>query len=196
MDEVRTSEELEKEVLEDARKKAERTLLGADKKIDEIRREGEEKIREELASLAEEYGRRKELEEKKLLASLPLDKGRRRLAFLERRLEETLSAFFSSLGEEEVLDLLSRRGARAAGLIGSPPHEVYFSGVSREGAVKAAASLGVQNAEFKPAEGYRGLVFLNTHEGIRYRLTLDEVAGELRERGRRRIVDALFGGKF
>ncbi len=196
MEDIRTSESLEKEVREDARKKAERVLKNAEKQIEDLDKEWTGRIEAELSALEKDFERRKTVFEKGIGASVPLEKSRKKLRFLEERFEEALTAYLSSLGEADTVELLSRRGADAAKLLGNPPHIVHFSGISREAAGGIAAALGARNAELRQAQGYRGIVLHGENGGVRFRLTLDEAAGELRERARRKIIEALFRGKY
>jgi V/A-type H+-transporting ATPase subunit E len=196
MEEVKTSDNLEKEILDDARKKAERLLKNAEKKVEELAKEWDRKIAGELVLLDGEYKKRKAHAASEITAALPLEKKRRRIAYLEEIFEKRIAAVVESLSEEEIIPILVKRLKRASGLLGSYSPTVRYSGISRAGAEEIiAAGLGKKNPDLLPAEGFHGLLIEADNGHLVYRLRMEELVEDLREYRREAVISAVFKGK-
>jgi V/A-type H+-transporting ATPase subunit E len=195
MEDVRTSEALEKEVLEDARKKAERILKNANLQIANLEKEWKEKKESEIGSLnleaeAKAVSRKREME-----TAFPLEAQRRKLKFMDGIFEKFLSDFFENLSAEDTARVLEEKGKRFAAFLDGKTSGISasYAGVSFETARRVVTSLlGSGAPDPAGGEGFRGLVFDGPEGAYRYRLTVDEIAGELREYHRRSIMDALW----
>jgi vacuolar-type H+-ATPase subunit E/Vma4 len=201
MEDVRSSETLEKEVLEDARKKAERILKNAEKQIESLEKEWKEKKEAELASLNAEAEAKKNLRKKEMDAAFPLEIQRRKLKFMDNLFGQFLSDFFEKLHPEDFACVLEEKGKRFAAFLNaqnasqSPARglTITYAGISFEIAKRITVSLLGGDAPL-PVEGkdFHGLVFTGAEGAYRYRLTVDEIAGELREYHRQPIMAALW----
>ncbi|MDR1180262.1 MAG: hypothetical protein LBK44_07130 [Spirochaetales bacterium] len=110
MEDLRSSEALEKEVLEDARKKAERILKNANLQIAGLEKEWMEKKESEIALLNAEAGAKTALRQKEMDAAFPLEAQRRKLKFMNDVFEKFLSDFFEKLSAEDLEHVLEERG--------------------------------------------------------------------------------------
>jgi V/A-type H+-transporting ATPase subunit E len=197
MEDVRSSEVLEKEVLEDARKKAERILKNAEKQTANLRAEWNLKKEAELALLNEEFEKKKTLQKQDQEAAFPLEIQRRKLKFLAGVFENFLSSFFENLSQDDFAQVLGNRGKKALPFLTGEDAkgniEISYAGISAETARSVAASLmGADAPAPKEGRGFRGLIFSCPGKGYRYRLTADELIDELREYHRQPILDALW----
>jgi V/A-type H+-transporting ATPase subunit E len=197
MEDVRTSEALEKEVLEEARKKAERILKNAAKQIEDLRAQWQAKKESELAALEAEAEARKALWKKEMEASFPLEIQRRKLRFMDGVFENFLRDFFKNLSGEELSRVLAEKGKKFAAFFVTgkdPGMSVLYAGISQETAREVASRvLGTAPAELTESEGFQGLVFCAPGGAYRYRLTAGEIESELREYHRKALMDALWG---
>ena len=194
MEDIRSSEVLEKEVLEDARKKAERIVKNADKQIAELEKEWKEKTAAELAFLSAAADAKKALRKKETEAAFPLEAQRRKLRFLDGIFEKFLEDFFTGLPPGDLERVLLEKGkAFAAFFAGRNPAGVkaVYAGISREAAERLAAGLFGETVSLEEGEGFTGIVVSGEGGAYRCRLTADELAGELREYHRKRLMDAL-----
>ena len=139
MEELRSTEVLEREILEDARKKAFKTLKTADDTLASQKKEWERKISTDVNSIRNLYSERLKKNSIEIFARLPLDKRRLRLKTHEDFLTGALNDFLTGLGREKLLfilerELLGRLGAVAdAGAAGDGDiHRavVRYSGLS------------------------------------------------------------------
>ena len=201
METVKTSEALEKQILDDARAKARRIREAAEKERAAIlaeveRRDAEEVNRLEAAGKARLAALRADLE-----ASLPLELKRLRLDFFQKAVVEALEELFRSLDASELDRVLGGLVARAAFAFINQRLAVRCSGISPEEArrivaanvagaqVEECAALDVEQA----ADAGTG-VFVQTADGSRrLRATLKELTSLLLEEHREQLVRELFG---
>ncbi|MDR1315351.1 MAG: hypothetical protein LBK13_00640 [Spirochaetales bacterium] len=123
MEDLRSSEALEKEVLEDARKKAERILKNANFQIAGLEKEWMEKKESEIALLNAEAGAKTALRQKEMDAAFPLEAQRRKLKFMNDVFEKFLSDFFEKLSAEDLERILEERGKCFADFLKGYPVE-------------------------------------------------------------------------
>lgn len=197
MQEIRTSDNLEKEILEDARKKAERIIKNAEKQAAEARLEWNRRIEAELSGIELDYGIRKSRHEMEVKASIPLELNRKRLYFLDDRFEKLLSFTTKRLSDGDVEEILAGRGGRAGTFLKDGDLEIHYAGISPETAREIAEKLtGERVHDLRESKGYRGIIFKNAAKGFSFRLTMEEVMEYLREYRRRQVLDILFKGKY
>jgi vacuolar-type H+-ATPase subunit E/Vma4 len=106
MEELQSTEILEREILEDARKKAMRILKAAEDAIQAKNTEWEKKTSTLIYGLEEKYSEETKLTTEKLMARLPIDKIRSRIEKIESLLHNAVENWYHSLSKEQVLDLL------------------------------------------------------------------------------------------
>lgn len=117
MEEIVSTESLEREILADARKKAERALRGAEDEIRRVAEEGERKAAQSIAELDSAYAAKVERYRSEALARLPLEKSRIKAAYVDARLREALDAFMSGFPESRVESIVASELARAAAFL-------------------------------------------------------------------------------
>jgi len=108
MEELQSTEILDREILEDARKKALRLLKEAEDTINAQNAQWENKITEEIIEIEKKYERQKESEIKSIMARLPVDKQRAKIEKIESMLKTALDAWYNSQSREQILELLSK----------------------------------------------------------------------------------------
>jgi vacuolar-type H+-ATPase subunit H len=139
MEELRTTEVLEREILEDARKKAARLLRTTDDTIAQQRRDWEKKLGDDLESIRKSYMTRMKKTVEDIFARQPLDKRRLRLKTHEGFLSGAIEDFLSGLDRTRLIsvlerELLERLNAVAGDIIGS---SVTNNGVTNNVAISA-----------------------------------------------------------
>ncbi|MDR1099559.1 MAG: hypothetical protein LBL28_03675 [Treponema sp.] len=108
MEELQSTEALDRELLEDARKKAFRILKTADDAVKANAESWEEKTRNAIAELEKQYADRRQESIVEILARLPLEMRRIWSEKVENFLDSAVEDWFKGLGREQVLALLSR----------------------------------------------------------------------------------------
>jgi len=195
MEDIMSSEILEKEILEDARKKAQRILKNADTQIAGLTKEWMEKTKAELDLLSAEADAKKAMLKKEMETAFPLETKRRKLRFMDGIFEKLLEDFFIGLPRKDLENvLLERAKAFTAVFAGKNCNAITarYAGISQDAAEKICATILGTAARLEEAAGFSGCI-INT-EGMSCHLTVDELLDELREFHREKIMNALLMG--
>ncbi len=207
MEIVKTSEELEKQILEDARKKAARILENSDKECAEIRAQWARKLEEERLRMDGDFERKRAGMRAELESALPLDFMRTRLAFTEEAVRGELDAFFGSLSSTEVAGIISTLVKRVSRIFSGKHIIAFVGGMDAKAAekllraeipevnvagVKPITEAGIVGGK-KVAGGEQGIVLETEDRKIRYRGTFRELQQMLMEEHREELVSALLG---
>ncbi|MDR2500659.1 MAG: ATPase [Treponema sp.] len=120
MEELQSSEALDREILEDARRKAQRLLKAADETIAAGEQTWAQKLQTAVAGLKQRYAEGLEQNRLEIMARLPLDKRRSRLEKIDALLRAAAAAYLAGLEREGLLGLLrTEAGKRLAELEGA-----------------------------------------------------------------------------
>jgi len=131
MEELLSTEVLDREILEDARKKAYKILKTADENLSAHIRDWEGKTREAVSSIQKKYAERTKKAEEEILARLPLDKRRLRSETAEGFIKKAIDDFLQSLGREKLLAILEGDlSQRLTVFDKEEKREVLYSGMS------------------------------------------------------------------
>jgi V/A-type H+-transporting ATPase subunit E len=193
---LKTSEELERQILEDARKKAHRILENADKECAAIRAEWAKKLEEEAARMGEECEREIRALHDELQASLPLDFMRARLSFIEEALRRQLREFFDELSSVEKVEIITALVKRVETLFTGKRVVAYVNGIpasEAEKLLRVFPGIVVDAVKPLPPEKGGGIVLETPDEKIRYRGTFNEIQERLLEEHREELKTALLG---
>ena len=141
MEELRTTEILDREILNDARKKAHKILRTADETLQSQTKSWEKKTLKAVKSIQKSYAEKIKKNEDEILARLPLDKRRLRSETAEAFLHKAMDEFLKSLGREKLLAILGKEleerleASFTDGSFspdGEENPEIIFSGMSAE----------------------------------------------------------------
>jgi hypothetical protein len=108
MEEIQSPEVLEREILEDARKKAFKILKGADDAVKANNEAWEKKTADAMAELENRYAARRRETAAEILARLPLDKRRVWSEKVEGFLVSAVADWFGALNRDQILRFLDR----------------------------------------------------------------------------------------
>jgi len=108
MEELRTTEVLGNEILEDARRKAQKILKTADDTLTAQNRDWDRKIKRSTESIRKTFAARAKKANDEIQARLPLDKRRLRSRTTESFLIRALDDFLRTLSREKLLSVLER----------------------------------------------------------------------------------------
>ena len=106
MEELQTTEILDNEILEDARKKAWRILKTAEKTVAALASEWEKKTNESLKDLRNKYAKRSETSKREILSRLPMEKRRIKVKVIDRLLNQAAEAWYLGLDHVFAVKLL------------------------------------------------------------------------------------------
>ena len=115
MEELQSTELLDREILEDARKKAHRILKTAEDTIKVKSAEWEEKLNVSLSDLEQKYTEQGKFAAGEIMARLPIDQRRTKAKKIEALLRSSAETWYGGLSREHVVDLLKKElGKRVA----------------------------------------------------------------------------------
>jgi V/A-type H+/Na+-transporting ATPase subunit E len=199
MEEIRSSEALDHEILEDARKKAERILRQVDVDSAALAAERDTKTAHELEQLGKRIEARLATFEKEVLARAPLEKKRKRIDFMERKLDEAILGFFGGIEPSDRAKVLGSRLARAAEAFSGRAVIVEARGLGKAEAegIVASAFPGVpvlRVEETTARQDEAGLIVSAEDGAMLFRATFAEVKADLLDTRREELARALFPG--
>jgi len=134
MEEIRSTEALDREILEDARKKADRILRAAEQRLESDKESWKKKTEDDISELERLHVQRVEKHRQEVMARLPLDKRRARAERSERILNGAMEEFLASLPLEKQLGLLKAELRDRASSLPPGPVTIAFRGLD-EGTV-------------------------------------------------------------
>jgi len=195
MEEIGNTEAIQKEILEEARKAAEKIVRDADEAVGLAETQSTERIRsakESVARAAETWIERNRAE---TLARVPLEKIRYRTALVDGRVRKALADWFATLGEDKVAGLLEDRIKASGPVFGGGSVKIRYRGLSKARAMAITkAALAVPD----PAEAIEdpklpatGLVVFSVDGKLTLRATVDLVESDLLDRQRGELSRAL-----
>ncbi|MDR1909347.1 MAG: ATPase [Spirochaetaceae bacterium] len=117
MEELQSTEVLDREILEDARRKAQRILKAAGDEAAQADQAWEQRGNEALEELRQRHAARLEKARQEILARLPLDKRRARLERIDGLLREAGRRYLEGLDRARALGLLERELRLRAGAL-------------------------------------------------------------------------------
>jgi len=138
MEELQSTEALDREILEDARKKAFKILKSADESVKASKAAWEGKLEGTLKKARKKYDEKAAEARREILARLPMDKRRIRSKTIDRFLNKAMEDFLGSLDRRSLLHILEKELAQRAALgSGESPGdlrkgELRYRGLSRE----------------------------------------------------------------
>ena len=209
MEELRSTEVLDKEIETDARKKAERILAKADSDGKALVADVANRIEKFTEEKTAEYQKKTENYRADRDAVVPLEKERFLVSFIESAIIKAIDSYLDALGEEKRIALAVRRWNTYKSVVAFQKVNAFVFGFDAARAEAALKKEGVSLAscssvayEKSGDEGIDGLTFkegiiLETEDTmIRCRLTLSQIVGELETEHRAELAKALFGGRF
>jgi V/A-type H+/Na+-transporting ATPase subunit E len=195
MEVLNTGEELGRQILEDARKKASRLLESADRECAAVREEGRKAADAESARLSADRDRRLAALRTEMESALPLDFLRTRLAFIQDTVVAALRAFLAGLSEDDLAAVIERRVRRAAAAFAGRTITVHRAGIDearvRTLLTRAVPGVGIDGVRVL-AVG-RGVDIESTDGRVRFRCTTGELESEMLEDRREELAVAALG---
>ena len=204
MQEVRSTDILDKEIQADARKKAERMLEKADRDCQQLLASVESDIEKAAEDKKQFFAHKLEAFEKDRQAVVPLEKERFKVSFIQNSIIQNINRYLEGLSEEKRLALVSRNFDFGKEL----NFNAYVYGFSLSAAKKFLSEklknrlLSVTESRFSSAAleddiglaKPEGIILESEDRTFRCRLTLNEVIEGLLNSNRAELSETLFGG--
>jgi vacuolar-type H+-ATPase subunit E/Vma4 len=137
MEQLQSTNILQREILEDARKKAQRILKTASAQAAQADKDWEKRTEDALLEIRKRQDKKLENARKEIMARLPLDKRRARLKTIDGLLRSAARAYLEGLSREKLLSLLRAEFSLRAAELEPPTFDtadlrVLYRGLSPE----------------------------------------------------------------
>ena len=208
MEEFRSTEILDKEIQADARKKAEKILAKADVDCALLLEEVSGRIEKVKKELEDKYALKIAAFEKDLSATLPLEKERFLVSFIQSSIEKAINAYLAKLSDEEKIDLVIKKSVKIEDVLKSKKLNALYYGF-QESLVKKTVGkkfnlISVKETEFNKMiiendlgiTDRKGIILESEDKAIRVRMTLSEVISQIQDKYRAELYSALFGERL
>jgi len=119
MEELQSTEALDREILEDARKKAFKVLKSSDDSISGSKTAWDQKLKSGLEKARASYAEKGTTMRREIMARLPMDKRRIRLETIDNFLHQAMKHFLESLDRAALLRILQNELTLKANSVGS-----------------------------------------------------------------------------
>jgi vacuolar-type H+-ATPase subunit E/Vma4 len=198
MEEIVSSEAIQGEILDDARKKASRVLEEADEEAARDVADIEAKAAEVVAEIVRENEAKAARYRMETMARFPLERTRMRTVFVEGALREAARGYIDSLPEETVASLSEAMLAKGASFFAGKDIELRRKGLP-EAQARSIASRALASASsllFVEDSGLPapGLVAASVDGSVVLKATMDLVESDLLDEKRGELAHALCPG--
>ena len=208
MQELRSTDILDKEIQADARKKAERMLEKADRDCQQLLASVDTDIEKAAEEKKQFFERKLDAFETDRKAVVPLEKERFKVSFIQNAVIQNINKYLEGLSEEKRFELVSRDFDFKAVSEAGQKLNAYVYGFSTEAAKKfLSKKLGdklLSCAETKFGAAVleddlglakpEGIILESEDKNFRWRLTINEVIEKLLDKNRAELSATLFGG--
>lgn len=208
MEEFRSTEILDKEIQADARKKAEKILAKADVDCALLLEEVSGRIEKAKKELEDKYALKIAAFEKDQSATLPLEKERFLVSFIQSSIEKAINAYLAKLSDEEKIDLVLKKSVKIEDVLKSKKLNALYYGF-QESLVKKTVGkkfnlISVKETEFNKMiiendlgiTDRKGIILESEDKAICVRMTLSEVISQIQDKYRAELYSALFGERL
>lgn len=211
MEELRSTEILDKEIEADARNKAARMLSDADAECQKLLDAVADRIKETTAQKTAYYDAKIAAFKKNRDAALPLEQERYRVSFYVKSVADAYNDYFAKLSDEKLLSLIETLLVRSKDALAGRKVRARVFGFALDGAKKlvekhcgaknvlscAETTFELSGDEAVPLNDvHKGIILESEDNAVRCRLTTDQLVGELTDRYSAELATTLFGGRL
>lgn len=210
MEELRSTEILEKEIQAESRKEAEKILEAAKREAEKIISEVEPRLKSARAEREKFYAEKVAKCEKDLRASVPLECMRFLVSFVSQGVDSALNDYFKTLSQEERLAISLRPLSAEKEFFSGKKFRAKVYGfdldMARTSLEKSFKEhlLSCEKIDFAHSgesaqsgiEFHEGVILESEDEGIRCRLTLEEAVREIKDKHYGELAEKLFGNEL
>jgi hypothetical protein len=194
MEELQSTELLDREILEDARKKVLRILKAADDSIHNQGAEWEKKTEVMLSELEIKYREQCGNISDEIMARLPVDKRRIRAQRIEGLISQAADAWYAAQSKKRILDLLCHElSAQLSFCKAASFNTAYYSNLSSDeiGSILKSVNINCASKE-KPSPHIYPFIILE-NDDIRITSSIKKTIDFLLQEKRAELIEALLG---
>lgn len=208
MEELRSAEILDKEIQDDARKKAEKILRNADSQCDQIMAQVESRLEEAKKEKEIYFNQKAEQVKKDLDSSMPLEKSRFLVSYISSSIAKGINEYLKTLSSEKRFELAVSLLNQFSNLVSDRTFDAAVYGfdpayvkstLSSMVKINSCSSVDFAKSGSEAVDGieiHEGVILLSEDKSVKIRLTLEEVITELIDKYRKELAVTLFGGRL
>ncbi|MCQ2601455.1 MAG: V-type ATP synthase subunit E [Treponema sp.] len=208
MEELRSTEILDKEIQDDARKKAEKILRNADSQCDQIMAQVESRLEEAKKEKEIYFNQKADQVKKDLDSSMPLEKSRFLVSYISSSIAKGINEYLKTLSSEKRFELAVSLLDRFSNLVSDRTFDAAVYGfdpayvksaLGNKVKINSCSSVDFAKSGEEAVEGieiHEGVILLSEDKSVKIRLTLEEVITELIDKHRNELAVTLFGGRL
>jgi len=208
MEELRSTEILDREIQADARRKVEAILKKAETEAEKIKSGVAERVEASKKEKEAFYAKKLNIAENDMKATIPLEKERFAVTFVQKEMISNINAYLKSLPVEKRIELVLK--SVSSDMLKDKQLNAYVYGFdSATVQKKLKAELGsnllkCEKTEFGKyvleeeigLEANEGIILETEDKAFRVRLTMVQVINSLLDKNRKELSNALFGGNL
>lgn len=208
MEELRSTEILDKEIQNDARKKAQKILEKADADCQFLLQNVKTRLDSAEAERKQKNIEKINIHQKNLNAALPLEKERFLVSYVQNAIEKACDNYLTSLSLSQKIDLLKNQLKKYVEKLVDKKITAYFYGLSEQD-VKKVIDNKVNVVRYEQISFGKlivendcglsdkfGIILEDEDLLIRVRLTISELVSQIQEKYRWELYNSLFDGRL
>jgi len=203
MEELRSTEILDKEIREDARRKASRILNNGIIECEKILENKNQSFENISKKKKDEYQKKIDDYTENRQSSIPLEKQRFFIEFINNSIDVAISQYIEKLSENQKLDIIKSMLKKYEKHLANKKIKAICSGFKKEDITKLLNQifskenvLSVTEADNKILESFKGCILFSKDSAIKCRATIEERIAEIKEQYSQELAFALFGGRL
>ena len=200
MEELRSTDILDKEIQNDARKKAQALLDQGKQKAAELLNRVSERLEAAKEQKEKFYGAKEEKIKKDSDASLPLEKERFLVSFIGTSINQGIEDYLKNLSSGQRVQLVTKLLDGKESLTDGKKFSATVCGFDKKEAQEAVEKkLGSKLLSCETVQNVHdpdGIVLESEDRGVKIRLTIEEIIGAAKDKHYQEMCSALFGGRL
>ena len=210
MEELRSTDILDKEIQDDARKKAEKILKNADAQGQQILADVETRLESAKKDIESYYSQKAAQFKKDLDSSLPLEKSRFLVSYISSSVASAINDYLKTISQEKRIQLVLTMLNRFESLTDGKSFEAAVYGfnldlakneLNKNNKLHISSFLATEFAKTGEVavdgiEIHEGIILVSDDKVVKIRLTLEELFSELIDKYRNELAVTLFGGRL
>lgn len=210
MEELRSTEALDKEIVADARKKAEKILATADRESEQILADVSKRLKKSEEERRKFYEVKTEQFKINGDSSLPLEKERFLVSFVEKSVSDSIDSYLKSLSKEKRFELIKGLFGKSKKLLEGKKVNATIYGVelklaenflksefdSNLNTISETSFEQLKNLETAGISIHEGIILETEDKSIKCRLSLEQLILELKENKYKELAKTLFCGRI
>lgn len=207
MEELRSTEILDKEIQEDARRKADRILKDADDECAKMMADVEDRIQSGRDARKASYDEKLAAKRRDSEAAIPLEKQRFLISYEDSAVHDACMAYLAGLKPAQKLELIEKLLEQKKDILKDRRFNAQVCGfdisavkklLEKELGAKAILScIQADDSCIKDAGGsFEGCMLESDDRAVKCRLTISEIIDGIADTKREELVNALFAGRL